>query len=455
MLRDVPPTGARRGHTFHRAPDESSGRLPSRNALGMAIPTLTVSAPRDLLALVPYRLGFTPCRSIVLVCLRGPRRRVGLVARVDLPPTPGEALRVCAERLVAHAAADGANAVVLVVYTDPVDGVTTDRAVDRTANQAAHAATDRAVDAATNEAADAPTDGATNGATNGPPSASDVLRHVEAAAGAAHLDLLDAWQVTSDRYVSLLCGDPRCCRPDGEPLSDLDGSVVSAEMVALGCVVGPDRDAVLGDLTPADATRRSRVERAAAAERRRIPSTGARRSVWRSRQVTAWRRELAALSAGADGEVPPDAAGRLLAGIEDSTVRDAVMLSVVPGSGLAPESLAAHGPATEVLALLDRVFGPDDAVRPDESVLDAAARVLRSLVRQSTPPRAAAPLGLLAWMSWWLGDGAAARALVGRSLAADPGHRLALLLGEALDRGVPPGWAQRDRALDVAGEPRT
>ncbi len=160
------------------------------------------------------------------------------------------------------------------------------------------------------------------------------------------------------------------------------------------------------------------------------------------------------MAAGADGEVPPDAAGRLLAGLEDSTVRDAVMLCVVPGSGLAPESLAAHGPVADVLSVLDRVFGPQDAVRPDEAVLEGAMALLRSLVRQSMPPRAAAPLGLLAWMSWWLGDGAAARTLVERSLTADPTHRLALLLGEALDRGVPPGWAQRDRALDVAGAPR-
>jgi len=409
----------------------------------MAIPTLTVSAPRDLLALVPYRLGFAPRHSIVLVCLRGPRRRVGLVARVDLPPLPGDAMRVCVERLVAHAVADGANAVVLVVYADPASGATMDGPSRATGNRATG---NRATETRATE---------TRVMSSPRTLPVAVLRYVQAATDAAPLDLLDAWHVTSDRYVPLLCGDPRCCRPEGEPLSDLDGSVVSAEMVALGCVVGPDKDAVLGDLTPVDAIRRARVERAAAAERRRTPSKGARRSVWRSRQVTAWRRELAALSAGADGEVPPDAAGCLLAGLEDSTVRDAVMLCTVPGSGLAPESLAAHGPSAAVLALLDRVFGPDDAVRPDESLLDAAAQVLRSLVRQSTPPRAAAPLGLLAWMSWWLGDGAAARALVERSLAADPAHRLALLLGEALDRGVPPGWAQRDRALDVAGEPRT
>ncbi len=426
-------------------PDLSVGAA-AADAVGMAIPTLTVSAPRDLLALVPYRLGYTPRSSIVLVCLRGPRRRVGLVARVDVPlrpaalpgrELPDDALQVCAERLVAHAAADGASAVVLVVYTEVGDGA----AGDKTAGNGTadgETAGDRTAD-------DAP-------GRRVPPR--QVLGHVSAATDAAGLELLDAWQVTPDRYLPLLCRDPRCCRPDGEPVSDLDGSVVSAEMVVLGCVVGPDRDATLGNLTPATDSRRQRVERAAVAEQGRTPRAGARRARWRSRQVTAWRRELAAVAAGADGEVPPDAAGRLLAGLEDSTVRDAVMLCVVPGSGLAPESLAAHGPVADVLSVLDRVFGPQDAVRPDEAVLEGAMALLRSLVRQSMPPRAAAPLGLLAWMSWWLGDGAAARTLVERSLTADPTHRLALLLGEALDRGVPPGWAQRDRALDVAGAPR-
>ena len=372
----------------------------------MAIPTLTVSAPRDLLALVPYRLGFVPTSSLVLVCLRGPRRRVGLVARVDLPAEPDEVLDLTVAQLVAHAVADGASAVVLVVY-------------------------------------------AVEGGVPG-----DVLDVLRGETTAADVAVLDAWHVTGDRYASLMCGDPRCCPPDGQPLSDLGGSLVSAEMVALGCVVGADREAVLGDLSPSDDARLRRVERAAASAARKAPVGGARRARWRSRLVTAWRHETAAVAGGSDGEVSAEAAGSLLAGLQDPTLRDAVMLAVVPGSGLAPEALAAHGPAHEVVSLLDRVFSPTGAVRPDESTTETAAQVLRSLVRQGTAPRTAAPLGLLAWLSWWMGDGASARCFVDRALAADPGHRLARLLGEALDRGVPPGWAQRDRELDLTGAPR-
>lgn len=374
----------------------------------MATDTLSVSAPRDLLAYVPYRVGYTPTRSIVLLCLRGPRRRVGLVTRVDMPPD-GVALTAQAERLVALAASDGAGAAILVVYAEPHE---------------------RTVDPA------------------------DVARAVLAEAEAADIDLLDAYLVGEGRYASVLCDGAGCCPPQGHPLADLASSVVSAEMVALGAVVGADRAEALGNLTPADDARRAGVERAAGLAEGKAPVRPAKRARWRSRLLTAWRREAAAAAAGASGDVPTDVAGPLLVGLADPTLRDAVMLSCVPGAGLSPESLAAHGLDEAVAALLDRVFGPDDAIRPDRDRAAAASAVLRSLVRQGTAPRTAAPLGLLAWLSWWQGDGATARHLTGLALASDPGHRLALLLGEALDRGVPPGWAQRDRELDLAAAPR-
>ncbi|HZI97486.1 MAG TPA: DUF4192 domain-containing protein [Actinomycetales bacterium] len=374
----------------------------------MTTDTLRVSHPSDLLAYVPYRVGYQPSRSIVLVCLRGPRHRVGLVTRVDLPPD-GAALDVQVQRLVAFAASDGATAVVLVVYAEPGD------------ESVAHA---------------------------------DVVRTVQDETEAADLELLDAYLVGRGRYSSLVCDNPRCCPPAGHPLSDLASSVVSAEMVALGAVVGADRAEALGNLTPADDDRRARVERAAGLAASTAPVRPAKRARWRSRLLTAWRREAAAAATGADGEVPADVAGSLLAGLDDPTLRDAVMLSCVPGCGLAPEALAAHGLDQDVASLLDRVFDAEDAIRPDGDRADASSAVLRSLVRQGTPPRTAAPLGLLAWLSWWHGDGSTARSLVDLALASDPGHRLALLLGEALDRGVPPGWAQRDRQLDLTGAPR-
>lgn len=61
---------------------------------------LKVSGPRGLLAAVPTMLGFHPQESMVLLCLHGARRRVGPVARVDLPPGRDRPL---ADHLAEHA----------------------------------------------------------------------------------------------------------------------------------------------------------------------------------------------------------------------------------------------------------------------------------------------------------------------------------------------------------------
>ena len=47
---------------------------------------IRISGPAGLLAAVPPLLGFHPTNSLVLLCVWGGRRRVGPVARVDLPP---------------------------------------------------------------------------------------------------------------------------------------------------------------------------------------------------------------------------------------------------------------------------------------------------------------------------------------------------------------------------------
>ena len=51
----------------------------------MDISLPAVKTPTDVLAVVPYLLGFTPERSIVVIAMRD--RRVVFQARADLPPT--------------------------------------------------------------------------------------------------------------------------------------------------------------------------------------------------------------------------------------------------------------------------------------------------------------------------------------------------------------------------------
>jgi hypothetical protein len=73
---------------------------------------IRVSGPAGLLAAVPPMLGFHPSDSLVLMCLSGQRRRVGPVARVDLPPGHDRRL---ARHLTGHAQRH-ADEVVVICY---------------------------------------------------------------------------------------------------------------------------------------------------------------------------------------------------------------------------------------------------------------------------------------------------------------------------------------------------
>lgn len=82
--------------------------------LGDAAP-VRVTGPVGLVAAVPSLLGFHPDESLVLLCLSGgPRRRVGPVARVDLPRGRAKGL---VSMLVDHARRH-AEEVAVVLYTE-------------------------------------------------------------------------------------------------------------------------------------------------------------------------------------------------------------------------------------------------------------------------------------------------------------------------------------------------
>src|SRR5438105_707127 len=85
---------------------------PSHQPLPEPSSRLRLSSPEQVLAAVPYLLGFMPSRSLVVLSLRG--RQVGLTMRLDLDTPPVEMRRVVTNRL--HA--DGATTAVLILF-DP------------------------------------------------------------------------------------------------------------------------------------------------------------------------------------------------------------------------------------------------------------------------------------------------------------------------------------------------
>uniref|UniRef100_UPI000ADF4B3B DUF4192 domain-containing protein n=1 Tax=Cellulosimicrobium cellulans TaxID=1710 RepID=UPI000ADF4B3B len=188
-------------------------------------------SPRELLAYVPYRLGYRPRDSVVLVGLRGPRGRVGLVVRVDVDDLADlERGPQVARTVLAHLSADGARRVVLVAYTDaplrePVPTAARERAAVEHCREA-----------------------------------------VEAVLGPA-----DVWVVSSTGWGALDCADPACCPAEGRPLTELQSSEVGAHMVLAGESVADSReDALRIPRAAPDARRRA----ARAAHRSRARRAG-------------------------------------------------------------------------------------------------------------------------------------------------------------------------------------
>lgn len=83
---------------------------------------MKATCPEDLLAFVPIAIGFSPTRSVVMLCVEGARQ---FHARVDLPAEASDADDVL-EALLRPARRHGVRTVVFVVYDD--DTVVADEA---------------------------------------------------------------------------------------------------------------------------------------------------------------------------------------------------------------------------------------------------------------------------------------------------------------------------------------
>lgn len=79
-------------------------------------PTARLRTPGDIVAVIPGLCGFHPRDSVVVLSLRGARRRLGLTMRLDLPPT--EQVDDVAAALLARVQHDGGRATVVAVFSD-------------------------------------------------------------------------------------------------------------------------------------------------------------------------------------------------------------------------------------------------------------------------------------------------------------------------------------------------
>jgi len=387
----------------------------------MQIPTLRVREPREMLALIPHQLGFHPAESVVLVSLRPPRGRVGLVVRVDLTDLADAAAGPrLARALVGHLDRDGAHRAALVVSTrhDPRSGP------------------DALVAAA--------------------------AAHVREAAAVPFGDVA-GWVVTSTGYLGLDCRD-ECCPPGGRPLRELDSTEVGAQMVLVGSAVAGCRQDV-ARIAPAGADARRSVARVRRRWQQRGllalgpgPAAGDEaRCAWWQESMRAWRAAVRLVGEHAGGTPPvasgaaprlgPPLLGRIEAGLADVRVRDAVLVALVPGTGDLPEHSLADIRVTPLVdagmrRALTLVVDPQVGVPAPEESTAVHERVLEAVVAHGERGGQAPALTLLGLLAWWRGDGARAQILLARALAADSGYRLAALVDEAVASGLPPGWVR-------------
>jgi hypothetical protein len=337
--------------------------------------TIVRGGPRDLIALAWYRIGFRPRESLMLVGLRGPRRRTGLVVRVDLP-SPADRVPVI-RSVVEMLRRSGTEEVVLLVVSDADGG---------------------------------PRAGA-DGAVLMPHQ--DLVGWLRRELPRQGVTVFDALAVGPNSFRSYQCGSG-CCPPEGEPLAELANSEMSAHMVLDGRTVLASEADLVADVqpVPGGTLTRQRLKQGG------IPDL--------AEVLRAWREQVAA---GADEPADP---ARLLVALRDVRLRDAVMFTLIPGSGLIPEQLLAG----DALAIGELLWDH----RPDDDLADRGRRLLAAVVRVAPPGERAEALAVLAWLAWWCNEAARCRLLTDLALADRPEHRLARLVSQLLVAGVPPTW---------------
>jgi hypothetical protein len=195
-------------------------------------PPLRITSPADILAYIPHALGFGPVESLVMVTLSG--RTIGATLRVDLPP-PGDDPRAFAAGVCSYLCSDeGADATLMVLYTD--------------------------------EGWNAP-------ATPPRRAMADALGQ---ALAAVRMPLKDAWLVSATHWREYFCVDPDCCPWPGRPVTSIEESALSVELIFGGSSVSASAElAVDRALASAPPDRPCAKQSGTASAPTRAPAPGA------------------------------------------------------------------------------------------------------------------------------------------------------------------------------------
>lgn len=182
--------------------------------------SLTISNPAELIAVVPFVMGYHPHDSLALVGLTG--TRIEFAACHDLPP-PGWSdtdARASADAVADAVALQQSGRVVIVGYGTAKRTIPT------------------------------------------------LLRSAEAVRRRG-VEVFDVMRVHEGRWWSYTCADRKCCPAQGTPCLPGD-SVIAAEATFHGRVALPSRKALIAQVAPVDGEERAEMTRATERARRRF-----------------------------------------------------------------------------------------------------------------------------------------------------------------------------------------
>jgi hypothetical protein len=336
---------------------------------------IKLTSPNELLAVIPFILGFRPENSVVTMCLTD--NRLGLTQRLHLP-RPQDAHHV-ASALMPSLMNESPDSVILIGYEARVGD------------------------------------------------SRPALDALTTALKSSAMRIHDRLVVSEGRWRSLDCNNATCCPQDGSPVpepEDVPGVV--AEFIGQGVAPQPDRAALARQLEAGP-------QAAAVADvLRSVEKDGDRQAVPRSEQFAAWPRILHAKTPSISVEDAALAAVSLL----DIEIRDGLVAWLCPGT-LHLDDLSDD--IQKLLSGLGAGGDAEDIDPSSTEAQSAIQARLVGLCAMLPDQNAAPALSVLASFVWWRGDGALARVALARALRIDPGYRLAQLLEQMVDLAIRPG----------------
>jgi hypothetical protein len=226
------------------------------------------------------------------------------------------------------------------------------------------------------------------------------------------VQLREVLRADGGRYWSVLCDEPACCPREGRPF-DPGSHPAAAAMSKAGLPALPDRAALARTL---------------------LPPAGSAESIRRSTRLAEQRLCDLGSKYWADGGRDQQ---QFTARVGCAAVRRAIRSYRAGGS-------VANGDELAWLAVLlaDLRVRDDAWARMDPAHREAHHRLWTDVLRGAAAEYVPAPASLLAFAAWQSGNGALASVAIDRALAARPGYSMALLLGGALEAGLPPSAAK-------------